>query len=209
MLMPALHVETRAIASLKPNPRNARTHSKKQVRQIAESIRVFGFTNPVLIDDGDGIIAGHGRIAAAKLLGFSEVPVIRLSAMTEAEKRAYVIADNKLALNAGWDEDLLALELGELAVLDLDFDLTLTGFEMAEIDLLIDGRPGHDPTADAVPETDPTAPPISRPGDLWLCGQHRVFCGDATKPESFAALMTDERAQLVFVDPPYNVPIDG
>src|SRR6188472_2331990 len=113
MLMPALHVETRAIASLKPNPRNARTHSKKQIRQIADSIRVFGFTNPVLIDDDAGIIAGHGRVAAAKVLGWTEVPVIRLSQLSESEKRAYVIADNKLALNAGWDEELLALELGE------------------------------------------------------------------------------------------------
>jgi ParB-like chromosome segregation protein Spo0J len=178
MLMPALHVETRAIASLKPNPRNARTHSKKQVRQIAESIRVFGFTNPVLIDDGDGIIAGHGRIAAAKLLGFSEVPVIRLSAMTEAEKRAYVIADNKLALNAGWDEDLLALELGELAVLDLDFDLTLTGFEMAEIDLLIDGRPGHDRPPTRYQR--PTLPPCRSAG--------RATCGFADPTGSSAAM---------------------
>ena len=204
-----LQVEMRPLAGLRPNPRNARTHSKKQIRQIADSIRVFGFTNPVLIDDEAGIIAGHGRVAAAKVLGWTEVPVIRLSQLSEAEKRAYVIADNKLALNAGWDEDLLALELGELATLELDFDLTITGFEMAEIDLLIESGGGADPKADAVPEIDAAATPVSRPGDLWLCGSHRLFCGDATKPESFAALMQGERAQLVFVDPPYNVPIDG
>ena len=146
-----LKVEPRLIASLKPNPRNARTHSKKQICQIAESIRVFGFTNPVLIDQDGAILAGHGRVAAARQLGWTEVPTIELSAMSEAQKRAYVLADNKLALNAGWDEELLALELGELASLELDFDLTLTGFEMAEIDLLIGSGAEADPRADAVP----------------------------------------------------------
>ena len=207
--MSSLNVQLRPIASLKPNPRNARTHSKKQIRQIADSIRVFGFTNPVLIDQDGAILAGHGRVAAARQLGWTEVPTIELSAMTEAQKRAYVLADNKLALNAGWDEELLALELGELASLELDFDLTLTGFEMAEIDLLIGDKADGDPTADAVPEVDPAAPPVSRPGDLWLLGPHRVLCGDATDPQSFAALLGSERAQLVFIDPPYNVPIDG
>jgi hypothetical protein len=129
--------------------------------------------------------------------------------MTAAQKRAYVIADNKLALNAGWDEDLLALELGELFALELDFDLTLTGFEMAEIDLLIGSGVAADPKADAVPEADPAAPPVSRSGDLWLCGSHRVLCGDATRPEPFTTLLGSERAQTVFIDPPYNVPIDG
>jgi DNA modification methylase len=129
--------------------------------------------------------------------------------MTESQKRAYVIADNKLALNAGWDEELLALELGALATLELDFDLAITAFEMAEIDLLIDGQAEADPKADAIPNTDPVAPPVSQLGDLWFCGPHRVLCGDATMPESFAALMAGEWAQLVFVDPPYNVPIDG
>ncbi len=207
--MPALHVASRSIASLKPNPRNARTHSNKQIRQIADSIRAFGFTNPVLIDAEGTILAGHGRVAAARQLGWTEVPTILLSSMTAAQKRAYVIADNKLALNAGWDEDLLALELGELAALELDFDLTLTGFEMAEIDLLIGSSAKADPKADAVPESDPTIPPVSRSGDLWLCGPHRVLCGDATSPDAFAALLGGERAQLVFIDPPYNVPIDG
>ncbi len=205
--MPALHVDPRPIASLKLNPRNARTHSNKQIRQSADSIRVFGFTNPVLIDAEGTILAGHGRVAAAKLLDWTEVPTIQLSAMTAAQKRAYVIADNKLALNAGWDEDLLALELGELAVLELDFDLTLTGFAMAEIDLLIGSA--VDPKADAVPESDSTVPPVSRAGDLWLCGPHRVLCGDATSPDAFAALLGGERAQLVFIDAPYNLPIEG
>jgi hypothetical protein len=162
----------------------------------------------VLVDEHGAILAGHGRVAAAKQLGWTKVPVIEIASMTEAQKRAYVIADNKLALKAGWDEDLLALELGELALLELEFDLTLTGFEMAEIDLLIGGGAEADPKADAVPEADP-GPPVSRRGDLWLCGPHRVLCADATYPQSFATLLGSERAQLVFIDPPYNVPIDG
>jgi len=182
--MPALHVESRPLASLKPNPRNARTHSNKQIRQIADSIRVFGFTNPVLIDDADGIIAGHGRVVAARLLGLAEVPVIRLSAMTEAEKRAYVIADNQLALNAGWDEELLALELGELATLELEFDLTITGFEMAEIDLLIESRGGADPKADVVPEIDPAR------------SVGRATCGSADRTGSSAVMPQNPRALL-------------
>src|SRR6185503_17854707 len=151
--MSSLNVELRPIASLHPNPRNPRTHSKRQIRQIADSIRAFGFTNPVLIDDADMIIAGHGRCEAAKLLGQESVPTIRLSAMTEAQKRAYVIADNKLALNAGWDEQLLALELQYLSDLELEFDVSVIGFEMAEIDLLLSGL--ADGEADAIDQISP------------------------------------------------------
>lgn len=203
-----LRIETRPIADLVPHERNPRTHSKRQIKQIADSIRAFGFTNPILIDRDDTIIAGHGRVEAAKLVGIAQVPTIRLEDMTEAQKRAYVIADNKLAENAGWDTDLLAIELQYLTELEIDFDVTVTGFEPAEIDLLL-ARPAADAKADAVPEVDPATPAVSRLGDLWKLGSHRLLCGDATKAEAFETLMAGKRAQMVFIDPPYNVAIDG
>lgn len=206
-----LNVEVLPVASLKPYAHNPRIHSAKQLRQIADSIRRFGFTNPVLIDADRGVIAGHGRIAAARLLGIDSVPTIRLDQMTEAEKRAYVIADNKLAENAGWDRELLALELHYLSELKLDFELTITGFETAEIDLLIGeveaGRTVDQ--ADEVPAVDTSTPAVSRVGDLWLLGEHRLLCADATQAESYGQLLQGEKAQMVFIDPPYNVPIDG
>ena len=166
--MSYLEVVYEPIPSLKPYPRNARTHSRKQIRQIARSIEEFGWTNPVLIDAKGGIIAGHGRVEAAKLLGLSQVPTIRIEHLTETQKRAYILADNKLAENAGWDSETLAIELQGLVEFDLDFDLTITGFETAEIDLLIESLEGGepDPAADDIPEADPSAPPITRPGDL-------------------------------------------
>lgn len=206
-----LRVELQPIASLKPHAGNPRTHSPKQVRQIAESIRKFGFVNPILTDPDGGVIAGHGRIEAAKLLGIQMVPTIPLAELTEAEKRAYILADNKLAENAGWDEELLALELNYIAQLDVEFDLTVTGFETAEIDLLInppdsaDGEQGDDELCDV----DRARPTVSRPGDLWVLGEHRLLCGDALEDGSFAQLLNGRRAQMVFTDPPYNVPIDG
>jgi DNA modification methylase len=202
-------LELRPVAQLKENPRNARVHSKKQVRQIAESIRRFGFTNPVLVDSQGTILAGHARVAAAKLLGMELVPCLRIDSMTEAEKRAYAIADNKLALNAGWDEEILAEELKALAALELDFDIDITGFSIAEIDSLIEGLALAEPGA---PEEDrlPTdCPSRCRPGDFWQLGPHRLICGDALHPSTVAALMNGERAQMVFTDPPYNVPIQG
>jgi hypothetical protein len=206
--MPALHVESRPVARLRPSPRNPRTHSRKQIRQIADSIRTFGFTNPVLIDDAGMIIAGHGRVEAAKLLGYESVPTICLSAMTAAQKRAYVIADNKLALNAGWDEQLLALELQYLSELELDVEIGVIGFETAEIDLFISGlAQAPDDAADQLPDLE--GPAVSRPGDLWQVDGHRLLCADATHPQSYARLMAGARAQMVFSDPPYNVPIDG
>src|SRR6185503_15790288 len=135
------------------------------------------------------------------LLGEEKIPTIRLSAMTEAQKRAYVIADNKLALNAGWDDQLLALELQYLSELELDFDLGAIGFETVEIDLLLSGLAGGADAADQVPAIDETTPPVSRTDDLWQCGRHRVLCGDATRPEAFAALMAGAQAQMVFADP--------
>ena len=204
-----LEVQYHPLGDLKPRAGNPRRHSRRQIRQIAESIKEFGFTNPLLIDDEGGILAGHGRVEAAKFLGLETVPIIRLSDMTEPQRRAYVLADNKLAENAGWDQELLALELQYLSELELDFDLTITGFEDAEIDVLIESLEVPEPdAADRIPEIDGT-PPVSRPGDLWRLGRHRLLCGDATQPEPFTRLMAGETAQMVSIDPPYNVPIDG
>lgn len=200
----------RRITELRPYEGNARTHSRQQIRQIADSIDRFGFTNPVLIADDDTIIAGHGRVLAAKQLGMREVPTVRLSHMNEAERRAYILADNKLALNAGWDQDLLAIELQ--ALVDLDFDVEMTGFSLAEIDFVLDAASERKTPGPAGPEDEiPTLPKtaISRTGDLWLCGGHRVLCGDARSPADYDALLGDEAVDLVFTDPPYNVPIDG
>jgi DNA modification methylase len=198
-----------AIDRLRAWPKNARTHSNKQIRQIADSIQRFGFTNPVLIDAEDMILAGHGRVAAAKLLGIGEVPCLRIETMTAEEKRAYVIADNKLALNAGWDDDLLADELKALNELDLDFDLTLTGFSLPELDTYVGGL-GQDEPGD--PRDDHLPIQINarcKPGDIWQLGPHRLVCGDARDQRTVDALMGGDRAQMVFTDPPYNVRIEG
>ncbi len=205
-----LQCEYRQLDELTPYPKNARTHSKKQLRQIADSIKRFGFTNPILIDGSNTILAGHGRVEAARMLGLGEVPCVRLEHMSVEEKRAYVLADNKLALNAGWDEEILAEELKELLAVDLDFDIGLTGFSIAEIDGLVDGlepeEPG-DPEEDRLPEDDDEA--RCRPGDIWQLGLHRLICGSSLDMETVAALMAGEKARVVFTDPPYNVPIDG
>jgi DNA modification methylase len=199
----------RSPAHLKPRVNNPRTHTKKQIQQIAASIKKFGFLNPVLVDGADGIIAGHGRVEAAKLIGMSDVPAVRVDHLTSAQVRAYVIADNRLAENAGWDRALLALELQELSV-DLNFDVTVTGFETAEIDLLIqDLNEGAPDEADEVPEVDRTAPAVSRPGDLWHIGNHVLLCGDALNKDNYAKLLGSKKAQMVFTDPPYNVAIAG
>lgn len=204
-----LKISYRKVDDLKPYAGNARTHSDKQITQIAASIRQFGFTNPVLIDGGSGIVAGHGRVAAARKLGIVDVPVIELAHLSDAERRAYVIADNRLAELAGWDREILAIELQALSDMELDFDLEITGFETAEIDLLLneDDATEHDP-ADDVPAPEP-GPAITRPGDVWHLGRHRLICGDALDPSTYAALMGTDRALAVFTDPPYNVKIDG
>lgn len=205
-----LKVEAVSISVLKPYARNPRTHSKKQIRKIADSIEVFGWTNPILIDASGGVIAGHGRVEAAKLLRMTHVPTIRIEAMSEAQKRAYILADNKLAEDAGWDRELLALELQSLMEMELDFEITATGFEMGEIDVVIgelDERETDE--ADRLPEVDTDEAPITQPGDLWLLGSHRLLCADATEAASYARLLRGEEAQMVFTDPPYNVPIDG
>ena len=196
------------ISSLKPYGRNARTHSAKQIAQIAASIKAFGFNNPVLIDMQGGIIAGHGRVEAAKKLGRLTVPCVRLDHLDDAAKRAYLLADNKLAEKAGWDPEILKIELQHLSSLDLDFDVTITGFEMAEIDVLLgDAVPNADP-ADDVPEME-QGPAVTRLGDIWQIGGHRLICGDSTDAVTYARLLDGNAAQLFFTDPPYNVKIDG
>ncbi len=199
----------REVADLKPAPRNARTHSRKQIKQIAKSIERFGFTNPVLVDDEGGVIAGHGRVAAAKLLGLKSVPTLALSHMSPSERRAYMLADNKIALNAGWDTELLAVELHDL--IDLDFDVELTGFSLAETDMIIDdaaaaNSAGRDEPEDAVPANGSS---VTAPGDLWRLGDHFLLCGDARSDASFSRLLGGGSVDLVFTDPPYNVKIDG
>ena len=203
-------VTERPIAQLRFYARNARTHSKKQLRQIAASIERFGFTNPVLIAEDGEIIAGHGRVAAAQQLGWKTVPTIALAHLSEAERRAYVLADNKLALNAGWDREILAIELQGLT--DLAFDVELTGFSLAEIDLVIDQAGDADPEGTDTPEdVVPTGEgrPVTRQGDLWQLGRHRVLCGDTRSTADLDRLMDGTTADLVFTDPPYNVAIDG
>ena len=196
-------------AQLQPLSHNARTHSKKQLRQLADSIEQFGFTNPVLIDERGKILAGHGRVEAAKILGLVTVPCRRINNMTMAEKRAYVIGDNKLALNAGWDEELLATELQGLLATEIDFDIGVTVFSIPEIDSLIEGlvpQDENDPSDDVVRDD---GPPLSRVGDIWMMGPHRLICGDALKVETYETLLGQERAEMIFTDPPYNVPIAG
>jgi DNA modification methylase len=204
-----LKVSNVPVSALKPYAGNPRTHSKRQLRQIAASIRAFGWTNPILVDGDRFVIAGHGRLKASMLLGIPEVPTICINDMTEAQKRAYILADNKLAENAGWDRELLTLELQGLIEMDLEFDVTTTGFEMGEIDLLIGGSGDEDDDADELPKTDPALPPITKTGDVWQAGRHRLLCADATQPESFEILMGGEQAELAIVDPPFNVRIKG
>lgn len=199
--------ECLAITALTSNPRNARTHSKAQIQQIAASIEEFGFVNPVLIDGDGQIIAGHGRVEAAKLLKLKDVPVLRIEHMSEAQKRAYVIADNQLALRAGWNDEILAIELQALT--DLEFDVSLTGFDMGEIDQIIGTLEIADSDEDADISEPASGPALTQADDVWQIGPHRLICGDALKPDTYEHLMDGAEADMVFTDPPYNVPIDG
>ena len=201
-----MKIEQVKLDALIPYARNSRTHSDAQVAQIAASIKEFGFTNPVLIDETGSIIAGHGRVMAARKLAIADVPSIRLTHLTEAQKKAYVIADNKLALNAGWDDEMLAVELTDLK--DMGFDLDLTGFSTDEIEALLAPTGTEGLTdEDAVPEV-PEAP-VTVLGDVWLLGKHRVMCGDSTSIDAVGRLMGGGGADMLLTDPPYNVEYTG
>ena len=202
-----MQIEHVSIDNLIPYARNTRTHSDEQVAQIAASITEFGFTNPVLIDGDGGIIAGHGRVMAAKSLQLAEVPCVRLGHLTEVQRRAYIIADNKLALNAGWDEDLLRSELAELK--DLSFDLGLIGFDSKDLEELFYVPLSEDGLTDPDNIPDPPAEPITQVGDLWQLGNHRLLCGDSTSTNAMQTLLGGGYADMVFTDPPYNVAYTG
>ena len=202
-----LNIVYQNIDQLHSNPHNARTHSKHQIRQLAGSMRQCGWTTPILIDAENIIIAGHGRRAAAKLLGIQEVPTIRLDGLTKEQIRAYVIADNKLAENAGWDREILVIEFQELLTLD-SLDITITGFEIPEIDLILEEAKGT-PEEEALPEPDFDQEPVTQPGDLWLLGKHRIICGNSLHQATYRELMGSRGAAMVFTDPPFNVRIDG
>jgi len=203
---PADKVERRAVADLIPYARNARTHSDEQVGQIAASIKEWGWTVPVLIDEDGGIIAGHGRIMAAQRLGIDDVPCMVAAGWSEAQKRAYVLADNKLTLNGGWNDELLKVELEELQ--GFDFDLGLTGFGEDELAGLLGGEENEGLTApDETPE--PPAEPVTVEGDVWLLGRHRIICGDSTSADTVAALLGDVKPHLMVTDPPYGVEYDA
>lgn len=205
-------VNNRNIAELKPYPRNARTHSQRQLKQLADSIERFGFTNPVLIDGDGQILAGHGRVEAARRLGWSRVPCLLIEGMSPKDKRAYILADNKLALNAGWDDELLRAELAYLIEEFPELDIGLTGFSISEIDEILDLGGTEASTEaeedDAIPAVEVGRPAIAQTGDLWRLGDHRLLCGDARDADSYARLL-EAPAQMVFTDPPYNVPIAG
>jgi DNA modification methylase len=201
-----LTITYRPVDAVIPDPRNARTHSKRQVAQIVASITKFGFTNPILVDEEGGIIAGHGRLLAAKSMGLGQVPTIELRHLSDVQKRSLRLADNKIALNAGWDTDQLRIEIEELSKLDVDFDLTVTGFSTGELDVLFEGQ--ADPIDEVVPDLPAT--PRAREGDIWVCVPHRIGCGDG-RNLGFLNRVVGEGAKVdaAFLDPPYNVRING
>jgi DNA modification methylase len=207
-----LSIMYRATGSLRPDPKNPRLHSEKQVQQIARSIEAFGFNVPLLVNAEMQVVAGHGRLQACQLLGIMEVPTISLEHLTEAQARAFMIADNRLTENATWDDRLLDQQFEDLSEVELDFSLEATGFEMGEIDVMIENlapaAEGKQDPDDAVPER-VAGIQLSRAGDLWQLGRHKVYCGNSLNESTYAALMCGAKAALVFTDPPYNVRIDG
>jgi DNA modification methylase len=207
--MRPIQIEQVAVSALKPNPANTRTHSKKQLHQIAASIKEFGFNSVLVIDEDNVILVGNGRFEAAKLLGLSTVPAIRVTDLNELQKAAFATGDNRIGENGGWDPEKLAALFRQLDTRHLSFDPEITGYGTAEIDVLIDGSgaKAKPDRADAIPVLEQTA--VSKRGDLWCLGEHRLLCGDALDPDAYRELLGDQRARLVFTDPPYNVPIDG
>jgi DNA modification methylase len=209
--IPRISVVYCPIDRLKANPDNPRIHSDKQIQQIARSLEAFGSIVPVLVDRDSRVIAGHGRILAARLLGLEEFPTIRVEHLTDAQVRAFAIADNKLTENSTWDETLLGQQLKALAEVELDFSLEATGFEMGEIDVIVEGlEPANDreaDSADSLPDSSNVA--VTNLGDLWELGKHRVLCGNALDADAYSRLIGKRQADVVFTDPPYNVPIDG
>ena len=206
----ALKIKWAPISQLRPNPRNARTHSKGQLRKIAASIRKFGFLNPVIVEEDNMVLAGHGRLEAARLEGLVQIPTVCFSHLTTAQKRAYLIADNKIAQEAGWDREILAIELGELIELlpAEGFDVSVTGFETSEIDLLLaDMTASSNEPQEAIPS--PPVNPVTKQGDLWQLGRHRLLCGDAQQPNQVTRLMSGASAAAVFCDPPYNLRVSS
>jgi DNA modification methylase len=201
--MPSLQIHYRPVESLIPYARNAKQHTDTQVAQIAASIREFGWGAPILVDGKNNVIAGHGRLLAARKLGLSEVPVVPMDHLTEIQRKALILADNKIGENGSWDDDLLGLELAELQ--EAGFDLGITGFSSDEWDALIAGDTGNDGLTDEDQVPEVTENPISHAGDVWLLGEHKVLCGDATKAEDYKALLGDELVDMTFTDPPYNV----
>jgi len=202
-----LSIIYRKASELKPYPRNARTHSRKQVKQIAGAIGEFGFTNPVLIDENDQIIAGHGRVQAAKLLGLAEVPTVQIAHLSATQKRAYILADNRLAEKAGWDQEILAVELQGLQA--DGFEVVLTGFEVPEIDVILDAAANTKSDRHGDDNIPAAGPAVTQRGDLWLLGGHRILCDNALEGASYENLLDGGKASLIFTDPPYNVAIDG
>ncbi len=207
---PKLKISYRKVSQLRPYDANARTHSERQIKQIAESINTYGWTSPIVIDENAMVLAGHGRLRAAIELGLEKVPTILVSELTEAEKKAYVIADNKLAENAGWDKNILASEFAAIANLETDFNFDVTGFAAPAVDWLLshnDDNNDPDEFDDALPDQE--RPAVSRPYDLWRLGPHRLYCYDATKAYAYDELLGNQKATMVFTDPPYNLPIAG
>ena len=202
-------VEQIPIGLLKPYPGNARTHSKRQLFKIKQSLESFGWMNPILAQGDGTIIAGHGRWMAAKELGFKTCPVIRFEHLSDDQFRAYRLADNRLAELSGWDEEILTIELQHLSTVELDFNIETIGWDHAEIDLMLEPEQQKDVDPVDADSLMPEAVPVTRPGDLWLLGDHRVYCGSALEPESFERLMAGKKAAMCFVDAPYNVPING
>lgn len=209
--MKNLRITHNPTVNLIPHPQNPRTHTRAQIRQVKRSIKAFGFIGVVVVDANNHIIAGHARVEAAKSLGIEIVPTICVDHLSEAELLAFMVADNKLTENAAWDEGFLSEIFEILDTTEIDFDLGVTGFEAPEIDVFLDhGDEGtDDDPADEIPPVPPVGPPVSCLGDMWMLGNHRLLCADALIPKSYTALLDGEKAQLVFTDPPYNVPIKG